>query len=156
MTSPAHPRYRLDHVGITVPDLESAVNFFTAHLDAEVLFALDRFVDESGAAAARLGAPPEASFALAMLRLGEARVELLQWWDADSGGMAAHHRGGGAHLALAVRDAAAARQRLAEVPGVRAMGEAVTFSDGPTPGLTNAFVESPWGLLIELMSWPDD
>lgn len=65
---------RVDHVGFAVPDLEEATRFLTEHLGATLEFSLDRFVDESGDAPARLGAPRGASFALAMLRIGEAQI----------------------------------------------------------------------------------
>lgn len=153
----AELRYRVDHLGLTVPDLDEAVGFFTAHLDAEVVFRLGRFIDESGEAPARLGADPSASFALAMLRVGDAEIELLQWWPAlesADDGTNAPNRVGAAHLALSVADVAETYERLCAVPGVRRLGSPVTFSGDPTDGLTNAFVATPWGLLIELMGWP--
>jgi hypothetical protein len=33
------------------------------------------------------------------------------------------------------------------------MGEPVHFPQGQSPGLVNAFVKAPWGLLIELVHW---
>ncbi|MFV0252732.1 MAG: VOC family protein [Beutenbergiaceae bacterium] len=157
-----HPEFGFDHLGLTVPDLEVAVEFFTRHLGAEVEFTMDRFVDSSGDAPARLGAPRDASFALAMLRIGTTRVELLQWWrgpdveqpDGADRVAPGPHAPGCSHLALSVQDAGAAYRELVALPGVRACGGPVTFGEGPTPGLTNAFVQTPWGLLIELMSWP--
>ncbi|MFC6933861.1 VOC family protein [Actinomadura yumaensis] len=67
---------RLDHTGMSVPDLGAAVEFFVTHFGARVEFTLPR-VDGG---AERLGAPADAAFALAMLDIGGARVELIQWW----------------------------------------------------------------------------
>lgn len=148
-----HNHCEIDHIGLVVPNLGEAVSFFTDHLGAKVEFSMDRFIDESGASARRLGAPPAASFALSMLSVGEARIELLQWWPSEPP-RSAPNTVGAAHLALSVDDIQATYAKLATVPGVRALGSPVTFGEGPTPGLSNAFVSTEWGLLIELMSWP--
>lgn len=159
MTTHSRPSYRFDHVGITVPDLEAAIGFFCEHLDATLDFRLDRFVDESGVAPSRLGAPAGTSFGLAMLSIGDARIELLQWWIQDTVSSPRSprppHQLGAAHLALAVNSVPESYATLGAVPGVRPLGSPVTFHGGATPGLTNAFVETPWGLLLELMSWPE-
>lgn len=147
---------RLDHVGLVVPDLPAAVRFFTDVFGAELVFALDPFEDPTGAATARLGATTGRGFALAMLTWGTHRLELLQWFPAGSQDPPAVESRSAAHLAIAVPDIAAALARLRAFDGMTVLGEPVTFGEGPTPGLTNAFVRAPWGLLIELMRWPDD
>lgn len=154
-TAPAEHRFRVDHSGFIVPDLGAAVAFFSEHLGAELVFEIDRFIDESGQATRRMGDAPDASFALAMVRIGDARLELLQWWP-ESPAPHSPHAVGSAHLALSVRDVTEAYERLGSVPGVRKLGSALTFEGEPTDGLTNAFVATPWGLLIELMAWPAD
>lgn len=154
MQDSASARHGIDHVGIVVPDLEVAVPFFTEQLGAEIVFALPRFQDPTGAAARRLGAEPTASFAVTMLRVGGAAIELVQWWPAPSVIDVSPVRNASAHLALSVADVATEWQRLGALPEVQQLGAPVTFDAGPTPGLTNAFVRTSWGLLIELMSWP--
>ncbi len=144
----------LDHVGLNVPDLDQAVEFFTRRLGADVVFRVERFADPDGGALTRLGAPATASLELAMLTLGAGRLELLHWEDgpptiAPPGAADA----GGSHVAVEVADVAAGLADLRAVPGVRVLGEPVTFPAGPTPGLTNAFVTTPWGALLELVSW---
>ncbi len=149
--------HALDHVGLNVPDLEVAVDFFTSWLDGEVEFRMDRFIDPSGRAPARLGAEAGASFSLAMMRIGTGRLELLQWWTPEgqstpplSGRPDAV---GAAHVGIHVDCVPTALGRLRTAPGVVVLGEPVTFDEGPTPGLTNAFVTTPWGALLELVSW---
>lgn len=154
MSNAEHTKIGFDHVGITVPDLESAVGFFTEHLGAEVVFELPRFEDASGEAPQRLGASARESFAVTMLRIGDAAIELVQWWP-DVGAAVPPSTANAAHLALTVADVDAEWRRLGAVAGAEALGAPVRFESGPTPGLTNAFVRTPWGLLIELMSWPD-
>lgn len=151
--SPA-PSAELHHVGLVVPDLAAAVAFFVDHLGAEVEFEMDRFIDESGAAVGRIGAGVGASFALVMIRLGGARIELLQWWPAAAAREPNEPNVvGAAHVGVVVADVAAALDRLSAVAGVTIRSAPLTFTEGPTPGLTNAFLVTPWGLLVELMSW---
>lgn len=147
---------RLDHTGLVVPDLDEAVEFFQVAFGAEVVFRMYRFDDPTGGATRRLGAQHGTSFALAMLGWGDRRLELLQWWppwNEDSHGPEAV---GASHVAVEVPDLWTALESLRHIPGVRVVGDPVTFTEGPTPGLTNAFVSSPWGCLIELMQWPGD
>lgn len=144
----------VDHTGVTVTDLDAAVDFFVTWFGAEVVFRLERVDDPTGRAPARLGAPRDASFALAMLALGPARLELLQWWTPrDPVRPAGPHAPGAAHVAIRVSDVAEALRRLAGAPGVEVVGGPVTFDSGPTPGLTNAFVRTSFGLLLELVDW---
>lgn len=143
-------RRGLDHVGMSVPDLDAAVAFFTEHFAARELFRLPRV--EGGAE--RLGAPPQAAFALAMLDVGGAGIELIQWWSPGAGGAPPRaDLPGGTHLGIEVDDVPAALAALAAVPGVGVVGTPVTFGEGPTPGMSNAFITTPWGGLIELLSW---
>ncbi|MBO2455750.1 VOC family protein [Actinomadura barringtoniae] len=141
----------LDHVGMNVPDLEEAVAFFSAHFAAKEVFRLPRI--DGGTQ--RLGAPDDAAFALVMLDIGGARVELIQWWSAGATGEAPPRADlpGGTHLGIEVDDVPGTLAALESVPGVGVVGRPVTFAEGPTPGMTNAFVTTPWGCLIELLSW---
>jgi catechol 2,3-dioxygenase-like lactoylglutathione lyase family enzyme len=152
--------HALDHVGLAVPDLDQAVNFFTANFGALCLFSLGRpdrgegVPGEAGRGAERLGAAPGAEFALAMLQVGRARLELLQWWTGRPAGRPPEaDEPGGAHVAIEVADVQAELDRLRQAPGVEVLGEPVTFAAGGTPGVTNAFLRAPWGLLVELVHW---
>lgn len=147
------PQIDIDHTGFVVPDLADAVSFFTEHFGASIEFQVDRSVDETDQAATRLGADRRASFALTMLNLGSARVELLQWWPASGPATASPNVVGAAHLAIAVFEVSATIHRLREVAGVTILSSPLTFDEGPTPGLTNAFFTTPWGMLIEIVSW---
>lgn len=149
--------HALDHVGLNVPDLEEAVDFFTTWLDGEVEFRMDRFIDPSGRAPARLGAQAGTSFALAMVRIGAGRLELLQWWGPEGHSAPTSSDRpdavGAAHVGIRVDSVPEALERLRTAPGVVVLGEPVTFDSGPTPGLANAFVATGWGALLELVSW---
>lgn len=149
---------RLDHVGIVVTNLDAAVQFFVTWFGARVVFRMERFDDPTGIAPTRLGAPRGANFALAMLEIGGGRFELVQWWPSATerqGSAVSPVPGavGAAHVALAVGEVSTELDRLREAPGAEVLGEPLTFYSGPTPGLTNAFLRMPWGVLIELVSW---
>lgn len=143
----------LDHTGVVVTDLDAAVAFFTRWLDAEVVFRLERVADPTGRAPQRLGAPADASFALVMLALDGGRLELLQWWAGQPPSAAPPHATGAAHVAVRVTHVAEAVAALASAPGVTVVSTPVTFDHGPTAGLTNAFLRTEWGVLLELVHW---
>lgn len=145
---------RLDHIGLNVPDLEQAVNFFTEAFGATTVFRLGRINDLEGGSMERLGAPREAAFELVMLQLGTGRLELLRWWNPNQADRAPQSSDIGAcHVAVQVSDVAATLESLRAREGVQVLGEPVTFDTGATSGLTNAFVTTPWGTLIELVNW---
>jgi catechol 2,3-dioxygenase-like lactoylglutathione lyase family enzyme len=143
-----------DHVGMSVPDLDTAVDFFVRGFGARPQFRMDRPTDDAVMGAERLGLASHVQFALAMLELGGSRIELLQWWPARGSSTPPDaDLAGGSHVALDVADVAAALKVLRSFEGVEVVGEPVTFAPGATPGLTNAFVRTPWGALIELVTW---
>lgn len=143
----------IDHVGLSVPDLDDAARFFVDSLGAREVFRLPP-VTEPGAAG-RLGVVGRTSFELLMLDLGGTHLELLRWRpEAELAGPPPAHARGAAHVALRVDDLPATLRRLRAVDGVSVVGEPVRFTEGPTPGLLNAFVTTPWGALLELLEWP--
>lgn len=145
----------LDHVGISVPDLDVAVDFLAEAFGASVLFRFDDIVDATGAVPRRLGAHPDASFSLVMLEIGSARVELLSWTSPRTdGSIPVVDAPGGVHLGISVPDIQQSLERLRDRPDTDVIGEPVTFDSGSTAGLTNAFALTSWGLLIELLQWP--
>lgn len=145
---------RFDHVALSVPDLNEATEFFVNCFGARVLFKMERPDNDVAMGAERLGVSPEGQFALAMVELGGSRVELLQWWPTHGETSAiSADQVGASHVAVEVEDVAALLDSLRAVAGVRVLGEPMTFAGGATPGLTNAFLRSPWGALIELVSW---
>lgn len=145
---------RLDHVGLNVPDLEQAAGFFKDAFDAEVVFRLGRIADPHGRAMERIGADRAAEFEAVMLRIGSGHLELLQWFSrASSSRLPAAVDIGASHVGVEVPDLAAALERARAIKGVQVIGEPVTFSEGPTPGLSNAFFRTPWGAIVELVHW---
>lgn len=151
----AEGAWSLDHVGVNVPDLDEAVEFLQDAFGARVVFRFDDIADPTGAAPRRLGALADASFSLAMVEIDGGRVELLSWRSARmEPGLPQADARGGVHLGISVPDLVAALEVLRARPDVTVLGEPVTFADGATAGLTNAFVRHSGGLLVELLQWP--
>lgn len=144
-------------MGIVVNDLVSAAEFFVTHFEATIAFHMDQFLDETGESATRMGAKKGASFALTMLEIGQAKLELVQWWPClgyeESRRKPAPNVQGSAHLALGVADVQQAIDRMRTVEDVTVLSDAVALAGGQTPPLTNAFFLTPWGLLVELVNW---
>jgi catechol 2,3-dioxygenase-like lactoylglutathione lyase family enzyme len=148
-----------DHVGIQVPDVDTAAAFFVEAFGARVEFQMGRAAPGAAMGSERLGLAPDVQFALVMLDLGGSRVELLQFWPAPSAAPPpTADLPGGYHVAVEVDDVSVALEGLRLREGVVVVGEPVTFPVGATPGLTNAFVRTPWGALVELVAWnwPDN
>ncbi len=138
----------VDHVGLRVPDLAQAVAFFVDVLGCDLLFEAGPWPAAPYRAAS--GATREGTLTLALLRAGpNLNVELLHYAGDDA---PERHAG---PLAGFVRDVDAALAAVAAAPGVRLVGAPETVPDGPSAGLRYGYFESPWGLLLEVISYPE-
>ena len=145
-----------DHVGITVPDLEAATRFFVDVLSAEQFYDLGPFQAQDDWMLTHLGVAREARVdGLRFLRLGAGlNLELFEYTAPDQA--REHPRNsdiGGFHLALYVDDFDAALTHL-RTHGVRIMGEPTIRTAGPSAGQTWVYFLTPWGLQLELVSYP--
>lgn len=146
-----------DHIGITVPDLEEATRFFVDVLGAERFYDLGPFGDDKGEwMKNQLGVHPRARVEkLRFLRLGQnLNLELFQYTAPDQRREAPRNSDIGAqHIALYVDDFHAALAYL-RGHGVEIMGEPVVRDSGPSAGQTWVYFRTPWGLQMELLSYP--
>ncbi len=135
----------VDHVGFNVPDLDAAVAFFTGVCG----FELQERSAPRRAGSGR-GADGEATVRLAMLRYGEALVELLEFRrPSQPWAIPALRDPGGYHLAFTVTNLDAAIAHLRAQPGVT-----VAEPDQLPGGRRRAFFTTPWGLPMQLIT-PD-
>lgn len=144
----------VDHVGLTVPDLDEAVEFFVEVLGAEELYRSTRgpdadFIREN------FEMPADASLTLAMLRMPpNLNIELFEWRGTGlKTERPRHGDAGGHHLAFAVDDVDVAAERFARVPGVRLLGRVKQVA-GDSPRVAGnrwTYLVTPWGLMIELV-----
>ncbi|ANS32267.1 bleomycin resistance protein (plasmid) [Rhodococcus opacus] len=146
-----------DHIGITVPDLEDASRFFVDVLGAEQFYDLGPFESDGDWMETHLGVARDSRVdRLRFLRLGSGlNVELFQYSAADQNPVPPRNSDiGGHHLALYVDDFDAAIDHLVK-SGVKIMGEPTVRTAGPSAGQTWVYFQAPWGLQLELVSYPD-
>ncbi|MGW4057717.1 VOC family protein [Amycolatopsis sp. NPDC004747] len=147
---------RADHVGLTVPDLDQARNFFVDVLGAEYQYTLGPLRDEGGWMSEHLNVPDRAvASRIQFVRLPDGtRVELFEY---SAPGQRTdpplNSDVGGHHLAFYVEDLDTAVAYLRE-RGLRVLGEP-TASKGPHLGQRWVYFLAPWGLQCELVSYPD-
>lgn len=146
-----------DHIGLTVPDLEEAIAFFTEVFGATGLYGFAR-ADDPRLMTEDIGVHPEAALRAVMLRLTpEVCVELFQWRAPDQNpAMPEPSDIGGHHLCLVVDDLDAAVDELRGRPDVRVYGRGGKQTAGPRAGGRWIYFRTKWGLQIELVAGPPD
>jgi glyoxylase I family protein len=145
---------RLDHVGVTVPDLAQARRFFVDVLGCEYMYRLGPF-RASADLATRLGIDVTTQMReLHFFRLaGQAIFEVFEYAAADAVTTPPRNSDvGGHHLAFYVDDLDAAIEGL-RLHGIETMGSP-TASQGPSEGQRWVYFKAPWGLQCELVSYP--
>lgn len=145
-----------EHIGLTVPDLEAATRFFVDVIGCEVVFEAGPYASDGDWMADHLGVHPRAEIRkLRMLRCANGpALELFEYAAPDQS--AARPRNSdhaGHHLAFYVTDLAAGVAHL-EAHGVTILGGATRLTEGATGGLDWVYFLAPWGLQLELVSYP--
>ena len=146
---------RVDHIGVTVPDLEEATKFFVDLLGCEYLYSLGPFAHEDDWMSRHLGVADETVMRrLHFFRLGgQAIFEVFEYDAADQVQQPPLNSDvGGHHVALYVEDLDAAVAHLHRA-GLRVQGEP-TASSGPSEGQRWVYFLAPWGMQFELVSYP--
>lgn len=150
----------IDHIGITVPDLEEAEAFFVDVLGCEVVYRATPPIDESVRdwMAQNLGVHPDSTMRLVKMRCGPTtNVELLDYDDPTQTHEHPKNSDAGAtHLCFQVGDMDAAVSYLDAIEGVEIQGEPRTAKEGPEEGQTFVYFRAPWGLQLELIHTPPD
>lgn len=146
---------RLDHVGFTVPDLETARGWLIDVLGCEYMYSLGPFESDDDWMAQHLNVDPRA----VMRRLhffrcgGQAIFEVFQYEAPEQQTVGPRNSDvGGHHVALYVKDLDAAVAYLREA-GVTVLGDPTT-SRGASEGQRWVYFLSPWGMQFELVSYP--
>lgn len=146
-----------DHTGITVPDLEAAIAFFVDVIGCECITRFGPFRDDSGSFMAdTLNVHPRAVIKeIALLRCGNgSNLELFQYSAPDQRDAIPRNSDiGGHHIAFYVDDIEAAVSHL-KSHGVRVLAGPLPVTEGPAAGQTINYFLAPWGLQLELISYP--
>src|SRR5579859_1819249 len=142
----------IEHVGLTVPDLEEATAFFVDVLRCEVVYSFSPPSHTGN----YLDIHPDAKRKIRTLRcLNGAHFELFEYDTPDQNRYVPKVSDlGGHHVAFYVEDMDAAIAYLKE-KGVYLFGEK-RYGYGPEAGDESTFVHfrAPWGLVLELISYP--
>ena len=150
----------IDHLGVTVPDIEEAARFFAEALGAEPLYEMTTSLPVTEESArfeqAQLGTRPGSRWRRAlMLRLGEGPcIELFDYEDPNRRPAATPSDLGVQHFAIYVDDIDAVKDRMVAA-GATAL-EGPSSLNGPEAGEGNKwlYVQAPWGGVIELVTYP--
>ncbi|MFP4187944.1 MAG: VOC family protein [Halobacteriales archaeon] len=155
--TPVPTATNVHHVGVTVPDLDEAVEFFVDCLGARELYRKGPFGDDGDAMERRLDVHPDATASLAMLRLGPTtNLELFEWDAPDSDDEPPSLSDVGAtHIAVQVEDVDEATAAVEERDDTKVLDEPRTNDSGPTAGLRYVFLRTPWGGYVELVETPE-
>jgi catechol 2,3-dioxygenase-like lactoylglutathione lyase family enzyme len=146
-----------DHIGITVPDLEAAVDFFVNVIGCEPFYELGPFMSDGDWMRTHLNVHPRAVMRrLKFLRCGNgSNFEIFQYESPDQRTEQPKNSDvGGFHLAFYVDDMDAAVRYLRS-KGVTILGEPTLRSSGPSAGQSWVYFLAPWGLQMELVSFPN-
>lgn len=148
---------RVDHIGVTVPDIQQAQRFFVETLGCEFLYSLAPKADPAGNwMTATLNVHPRAVIEeIYFFRCGgQAIFEVFQWSAPDQRSELPRNSDiGGHHVALYVDDLDEAVSYLRSRPEVTVLGEPVV-SAGANEGQRWIYFLSPWGMQFELVSYP--
>ena len=147
----------VDHVGVTVFDSKPAIAFFETVLGCKAMVSFGPFRDDKGDFMKNLlNVHPRAVInKITLVRCGNgSNVELLEYRAPDqkkarpkNSDLAGHH------IAFYVDDMKAAVDYLKKT-GVKTFLGPLTVKDGPAAGQTILYFVAPWGLQMELISYP--
>lgn len=148
----------VEHIGFTVPDLEEASRFFVDVIGCEQIYALGPIADDVGDWMIRhLNVPARCHVReLRFFRCGSGpNFEIFEYAGDDLNKEPPRNCDvGGHHLAFYVDDFQAALMYL-KSHRVRILGEPTVRTTGPSAGQTWVYFLTPWGMQLELVSFPE-
>lgn len=146
-----------DHIGFTVPNLAEAVEFFVEVLGCEPFYELGPFQSEDDWMLTHLNVHPRTIMRkLKFLRCKNGSNFEVFEYEAPSQRRDQPQNSdvGGHHLAFYVDDIGAAVAYL-KARGVKVLGDPTVRTSGPNAGQTWVYFLAPWGMQMELVSFPD-
>jgi catechol 2,3-dioxygenase-like lactoylglutathione lyase family enzyme len=147
----------LDHVGVTVPDMDQAVKFFTEVLGCKKVTSFGPISDDKGSFMRDvLDVHPRAVITeITLIRCGMgSNIELFSYKSPDQQVLQPKNSDvGGHHIAFYVDDIQAADAYL-RARGVRTFFGPIPIEEGPAAGQAILYFLAPWGLQMEVISYP--
>lgn len=148
----------VDHIGLTVPDLVEAQDFFSDVLGCEKALSFGPFRDDEGTFMQDvLDVDPRAVVEqITLLRCGfGSNIELFKYTAPDQQNTPFRNSDiGGHHIAIYVDDIDAAADYL-KSKDVRTLMGPLPVDEGPAAGQTILYFFAPWGLQMEAISYSD-
>ena len=148
---------RLDHIGLTVPNLDEAHEFLVDVIGCEYMYKLGPYVhDDSDWMLEHLNVHPRTLMReLHFFRLGgQAVFEVFEYQAPDQRTEVPKNSDiGGHHVAIYVDDLDEAVEYL-KSKGVRVLGDP-TVSKNASEGQRWVYFLAPWGMQFELVSYPN-
>jgi len=161
MTASPSGVHGIEHVGITVPDMDAAIAFFAAAFDAVVLYELRRAREPipdpaPGVLEAMIGVVPGTRpVRTVILRLGSgANLELFEYAADDRRPAARPSDFGLQHVGVLVDDIDAAAARVVAAGGEALSGPHPLPRAESGPGNLFRYTRAPWGTMVELVALP--
>jgi catechol 2,3-dioxygenase-like lactoylglutathione lyase family enzyme len=155
-------RFRgLDHIGMTVPDVDAAVAFYIDAFGGQVLYRMGPLDSREMPRSARgdwtscFIDVPDAKVRFVGVRIAESLVLEIYQYERPAAAMATPPRNsdpGGHHLAIRVNDVDAAARHL-ESKGCTAMEGPIVVPGGPLLGSRSWYLKDPWGNYFELTEY---
>jgi catechol 2,3-dioxygenase-like lactoylglutathione lyase family enzyme len=147
-----------DHTGITVPDMEQAVTFFTDIVGCQKAMSFGPFADDKGTFMTDLlGVDAKAVVEqITLMRCGHgSNIELFKYTAPDQKTIEQKNSDIGAyHIAFYVDDIKAAKAFLDE-KGVPTRLGPLPVEQGPAAGQAILYFQAPWGLQLEAITYPN-
>lgn len=148
----------IDHIGFTVPDIDQGVSFFHDVMGCTEVMRFGPFSDDKTDFMKDLvNVNPRAVIKqIAMMRCGEgSNIELFQYNSPDQNtAMPKNSDYGGHHIAFYVKDIKAAVDK-ARALGLKTFMGPFELKEGPAAGQSITYVLTPWGMQLELISYPN-
>ncbi|MGE5147355.1 MAG: VOC family protein [Candidatus Eiseniibacteriota bacterium] len=146
-----------DHTGITVPNIKAAEKFFVEVLGCKKAMSFGPFRDDKGTFMEdTLNVNPRAVIEqITMVRCGTgSNIELFEYKSPDQQTVIAKNSDvGGYHIALYVDDIQKAAAYL-KSKDVTTFAGPLPVNEGPAAGQTILYFLTPWGMQMELISYP--
>jgi catechol 2,3-dioxygenase-like lactoylglutathione lyase family enzyme len=145
----------LDHVGFNVPDLDQAVKFFSEILGFHKVYEEGKLPLNADAKKAFNIRQSAEITRIAMLETGRgSNIELFEYSSAQRNMKRPMNDDiGWYHFAVYTTNMEQSVAYL-KSKGVHLIGNPIEHKTGPNAGLTGVYFETPWGLQIELVTYP--
>jgi len=146
-----------DHTGITVPDIKQAADFFVNVIGCKEAMSFGPFAEDKGTFMHDLLNVDSRAVIhqITLVRCGSgSNIELFQYSSPDQKDMTPKNSDiGGYHIAFYVDDIKAAKEYL-DSKGVKTFFGPFPVKEGPAAGQSIVYFLTPWGLQMELITYP--